>query len=77
MEIPFPMMYNMSLIIKLRSRNQFPNLQTDMAMTQFFSQWEWDLNTSDVDIPWWVLSIVTLFCDLNLECSKFQGQMCN
>ena len=36
MQIPFPMMYSMSLIIKLRSRNQFPNLQTDMSMTRFF-----------------------------------------
>ena len=43
MEIPFPMMYNKSPIIKLRCRNQLPNLQTDMPMTRFFSQWEWDL----------------------------------
>ena len=36
-------------------------------------------NTSDVETsrPWWVLSIVTFVCDLDLECSKFQGQMCN
>ena len=36
MEIPFPMMYNKSPIIKLWCRNQLPNLQTDMPMTRFF-----------------------------------------
>ena len=29
---------DLSPIIKLRSRNQLPNLQTDMSMTRFFSQ---------------------------------------
>ena len=30
---------------------------------------------SHVDRPWWVLPIVTFVCDLDLECSKFQGQI--
>ena len=32
--------------------------------------------TSHVDRPWWVLPIVTFVCDLDLEDSKFQGQIC-
>ena len=38
--------------------------------------WWYLFQTSDVDRPWWVLQIVNFVCDLDLEGSNFQGQIC-
>ena len=53
--------------------------QFGLALAIKFIVAEWPLtiplSNSHVDRPWWVLPIVTFVCDLDLEGSKFQGQI--
>ena len=65
---------NCAVCLSVRLRQQF-SLALAFNLLQN-DHWQYLFKTSLVDRLWWALPIVTFVCDIDLEGTKFQGQIC-